>query len=140
MPKTRRATGKILVVAHGCTSHDPAGGVDVVVVEHVAGGPGAAGGLAHAPMPVAIAVPVAAVVVAVAAVRAAVVAEVAPRGREPQRRAAARPELRLLPAPPHLAQHLRPVHVPRHCHLLHRHAHLYAVHSWHQQPHHTTQI
>ena len=80
MPKTRRAmNGQDPRRRSRLTSqsHDPAGGVDVVVVEHVAGGPGAAGGLAHAPVPVAVvAVPVAAVVVAVAAVRAAAVTEI----------------------------------------------------------------
>ena len=68
MPRTRRATARSSSSLTAHTSHDPAGGVDVVVVEHVAGGHGAAGGLAHAPVPVAVvAVPVAAVVVAVAA-------------------------------------------------------------------------
>ena len=65
MPRTRRATARSSSSLTAHTSHDPAGGVDVVVVEHVTGG------LAHAPVPVAVvAVPVAAVVVAVAAVRA----------------------------------------------------------------------
>jgi hypothetical protein len=109
-------------------SHDPAGGVHVVVVEDVPNRVGAAGGLAHAPLPVAVGVPVPAVVVGVA-VRPRGVAEVAPRRGEPQRRATAGPELGLLPAPPHLSQYPAAVDVPRHRHLLHRHVHLHAVHA-----------
>lgn len=110
----------------GIFLHDGAG-VDVVVVEEVADGVGAAVGLREVAVLVAV---VAVAVVVVAGAEGLLVVEVVLGRREVERQVWVWPELRLLPRPPHLLQHPLPLHVPRHRHLLHLQLHLHRINPY----------